>query len=102
VRAGDAYTISGIPSGSYPMYITGGRDWDAKRRTFTRSCEFKKLGNKANLTSDGFRYTIATLTLGSRDPRLARSGTATGTVDRRSARGLPRRTALAHPLPPRR
>lgn len=68
VRAGDAYTISGIPSGSYPMYITGGRDWDAKRRTFTRSCEFKKLGNRANLTSDGFRYTIATLTLGSRDP----------------------------------
>jgi hypothetical protein len=68
VREGASYTISGVPDGDYRIFYTSGRDWSSKYRTFSRLCDFRKLAEKAKLTSSAFGYTVGTLTLGSRKP----------------------------------
>jgi hypothetical protein len=63
-RSRSSFSISGVPNGDYRFYVTSGKDWDAKHRTFTRSCSFRRLSGSLNLTANGFQYTIGTLNLG--------------------------------------
>lgn len=42
VRRKSKFTVAGVRDGTYRVYYTTGIDWDAKARSFTRSCVFQR------------------------------------------------------------
>lgn len=40
VRKGKSYTVTGVPNGTYEVFVTDGADWDRKARAFGRKCAF--------------------------------------------------------------
>ncbi|WP_329083366.1 MULTISPECIES: hypothetical protein [unclassified Streptosporangium] len=67
VRKKSNFKIRGVRDGSYKIYYTLGEDWDAKARTFTRSCTFEQFGKTVRFrtvnTATQIRWTDWTITL---------------------------------------
>ncbi len=67
VRKKSNFKIRGVRDGSYKIYYTLGQDWDAKARTFTRSCAFEQFGKSVRFrtvhTATQIRWTDWTITL---------------------------------------
>ncbi|MGJ6961975.1 hypothetical protein ACSDR0_08665 [Streptosporangium sp. G11] len=67
VRKKSNFKIRGVRDGSYKIYYTLGEDWDAKARTFTRSCSFEQFGKSVRFrtinTATQIRWTDWTITL---------------------------------------
>jgi hypothetical protein len=61
VTAGANYTVTGVPNGTYDIYIAGGADWD--NGVFTRKCDFSKFADTFEFTSSSRQYTEWTITL---------------------------------------
>ncbi|MEU8201026.1 hypothetical protein [Streptosporangium sp. NPDC049046] len=67
VRRKSNFKIQGVRDGSYKIYYTLGEDWDAKAKTFTRSCDFEQFGKSVRFrtvnTGTQIRWTNWTITL---------------------------------------
>ena len=67
VRTGKAYTVKGVPDGSYTVFFTGGADWDGTARAFGRDCAFQRyeapLKFRTTQTATGIRWKNWTITL---------------------------------------
>ncbi|MFB9880439.1 hypothetical protein ACFFMN_21050 [Planobispora siamensis] len=67
VRKKGKATISGIRDGKYKVYYSTGTDWDAKRKAFTRSCDFTQFGKtvpyKTTYSGAYIRWNNWTITL---------------------------------------
>ncbi|MFD0660262.1 hypothetical protein [Thermocatellispora tengchongensis] len=42
VRKKSKFTVAGVRDGKYRVYFTTGTDWDARERSFSRSCSFQR------------------------------------------------------------
>ncbi|GAA3022106.1 hypothetical protein [Streptosporangium longisporum] len=51
VRKKSNFKIQGVRDGNYKIFYTFGEDWDAKARTFTRSCDFQQFGKSVRFTT---------------------------------------------------
>lgn len=82
VRNGSTTTVEKINDGSYELFYTSGTDWDEQLKTFTRSCQFKRMEEPAEFTttqtSGGTSYTIQTVGL---QPRIGGNASAAEVPD---------------------
>jgi hypothetical protein len=67
VRKDKTYTVTGVNDGTYKIFFTGGADWDAGARAFTRDCEFQQfedqLAFRTQRTSTQIRWSTWKITL---------------------------------------
>ncbi|MFC6023231.1 hypothetical protein ACFP2T_44655 [Plantactinospora solaniradicis] len=63
VRAKGKFTVSSIKDGTYRIYMTSGKDWDAKAKAFSRDCNFSRFEDTFKFTTTSSQYTIWTITL---------------------------------------
>lgn len=67
VRRKSNFKIQGVRDGSYKIYYTFGEDWDARARSFSRSCAFEQFGKTVRFrtvnTGTQIRWTNWTVTL---------------------------------------
>ncbi|GIG98486.1 hypothetical protein [Plantactinospora mayteni] len=63
VRAKGKHTVSSIKDGTYRIYMTGGKDWDARAKAFSRNCNFQRFEDTFKFTTTSSQYTIWTITL---------------------------------------
>jgi DnaJ-like protein len=60
---GGSFTLKGIPDGTYQVYMTSGRDWDAGARLFARDCQFQKFDDPFTFTTTSSEATTYRITL---------------------------------------
>jgi hypothetical protein len=63
VRAKGKLTVSSIKDGTYRIYMTSGKDWDAKAKAFSRDCNFSRFEDTFKFSTTSSQYTIWTITL---------------------------------------
>ncbi|GIG92492.1 hypothetical protein [Plantactinospora endophytica] len=63
VRAKGKHTVSSVKDGTYRIYMTGGKDWDARAKAFSRNCNFQRFEDTFKFTTTSSQYTIWTITL---------------------------------------
>ncbi|MDG4788268.1 hypothetical protein O7626_20390 [Micromonospora sp. WMMD1102] len=63
VRGKGKHTVSSIKDGTYRIYMTGGKDWDARAKAFSRNCNFQRFEDTFKFTTTSSQYTIWTITL---------------------------------------
>jgi hypothetical protein len=63
VRGKGKHTVTGVRDGTYRVYMTGGADWDAKLKRFTRNCGFSQFDDTFKFTTTSRQYTIWEVTL---------------------------------------
>jgi hypothetical protein len=63
VRGKGNFTMTGVRDGTYRIFVASGVDWDAKLRTFTRTCDFRKFDDTMKFSTSSTQFTIWTITL---------------------------------------
>ncbi|GLW06697.1 hypothetical protein Misp01_18270 [Microtetraspora sp. NBRC 13810] len=67
VRKKSKFTVAGVRDGTYRVYFASGADWDAGRRSFTRSCVFQRFDDtvpfKTTYTATEVRWNNWRITL---------------------------------------
>jgi hypothetical protein len=73
IAAGEEYTLTGIPDGTYALYFTIGRDWNDAIARFTRECEFTEFEDAFKFETTATQYTGWEVTLNPVQGGTARS-----------------------------
>ncbi|AGL19656.1 hypothetical protein L083_6146 [Actinoplanes sp. N902-109] len=63
VRSKGTFTAKGIKDGTYRVYTSSGKDWNAGRKGFTRDCSFSKFDDTFKFSTTATSSTIWTITL---------------------------------------
>lgn len=63
VRAKGKFTVRGVRDGTYQVFMTSGKDWDARLKAFSRDCGFSKFDDSFKFTTTSRTYTGWTITL---------------------------------------
>lgn len=67
VRKGKKYTVTGVRDGTYRVFFTGGSDWDAGAKSFSRDCAFERfeesLAFRTTTTATQIRWSTWRITL---------------------------------------
>lgn len=58
VRDGAKAETDGVPNGKYNVFMASGKDWDGKRKGFTRDCGFSKFDDTFDFSGGGVRWTV--------------------------------------------
>jgi hypothetical protein len=45
------FTVNGVPSGTYTIYMASGSDWDKAAKSFSRNCSYQKFDDKFTFSS---------------------------------------------------
>ncbi|WBB80314.1 proline-rich domain-containing protein [Micromonospora sp. WMMD882] len=63
VRGKSDFTVYGIKDGSYQIFTTSGKDWDARNKAFSRDCDFEKFDESLKFTTTSRTYSGWTISL---------------------------------------
>jgi hypothetical protein len=63
VQARRTVKVTGVKDGTYELFVTGGKDWDARAKAFSRNCAFKKFDDPITFSTGGGTYSIWKITL---------------------------------------
>lgn len=67
IQGGGFTTVPSFPNGEYSVYFTTGTDWNATAGRFNRDAVYKKFTESVRFSSEGNRYQIWTIKIGSLD-----------------------------------
>ncbi|SCL25777.1 hypothetical protein [Micromonospora inyonensis] len=63
VRSKSTFTVRGVRDGTYQIFMTSGKDWDARNKAFSRDCDFEKFDDPLTFSTTSRTYTSWTLSL---------------------------------------
>jgi hypothetical protein len=63
VRARKTVKVTGVKDGTYEIFMTDGKDWDAKAKAFSRNCAFQKFDDSIKFTTKNGMYSIWKITI---------------------------------------
>jgi hypothetical protein len=75
VRGKQSFTVRGVRDGTYRIYVSTGKDWDAKAKTFSRNCSFDRFDDSFKFRTTSTSYTIWEITV-----QAVAGGNATATA----------------------
>ncbi|MFI6825421.1 hypothetical protein ACIBJE_31395 [Micromonospora sp. NPDC050187] len=63
VRGKSTFTVRGVRDGTYQIFMTSGKDWDARSKAFSRDCDFEKFDDPLTFRTTSRTYTGWTVSL---------------------------------------
>jgi hypothetical protein len=63
VQARKTVKVTGVKDGTYEIFMTDGKDWDAKAKAFSRDCAFQKFDDSIKFTTKNGMYSIWKITI---------------------------------------